>query len=101
MHDEQVEAYRRELEEIDASLVALLRLRVRKSTQVAWRKRAIGAAVYDPARERLIAERVEAGPVRDAYRAVVVRCRQAGQAAVRGAVDGRDPRAPADGSAGR
>jgi len=99
--DAQVEEARRDLDAIDAAIVSLLRIRLRKSIAIAHRKAALGVAVYDPERERVIVERVEAGAVRDLYGGLVAGCRAAGEAAVSSPVDGGDPSAPADGSQGR
>ena len=88
--NEKIDQLRRDIDRVDRRLVELLRLRLSLVLDVAAVKRAAGIAIYDPARERAIVERVERGRVRALYQLVVESCRRGAQAAVPRPDDGGD-----------
>ena len=81
---------RLQIDEVDRELVDLLRRRVLLVVRVARLKRDLGVAVYDPARERELVDRVPHGRVRALYQLVVESCRRHAQAAVPRPVDDGD-----------
>ncbi len=86
---------RAEINEVDASLLALLRKRVNLVLAVNFVKRAGGLPVHDPEREAsLLAKASYADPeVQGVYQKVIHECRQI---AVSHSNDGGDPSAPAE-----
>jgi len=83
--DDELGRVREAIDEVDARILAALRERAALLLRVVAAKRAAGLPLFDPVREAAIVGRVDPGPVRDVYRALVERFRQA---AVSGAFDG-------------
>jgi len=77
--DAEIEDARRSIDRVDEAIVAFIRRRLEYSIAIARRKAELGIPIHDPARERLVVERVADEPARSVYRAVVEACRCAGQ----------------------
>jgi chorismate mutase len=75
--DDEVRRWRAEIDDLDRQLVTVLALRLTASLAIARRKRALGIAGYDPARERELVDRAPTS-VRAIYAAVIRACREAG-----------------------
>lgn len=75
---------RKRINELDAQLVRLLNERAETAVQIGHAKSTTGKAVYDPARERAVLDRIDAlntgpldkGAVEDIFSGIIAACRE-------------------------